>query len=120
MNIQKLTCIGCPKGCEIEAIFDDNHNLQTLSGYSCPIGMNYAKEEFTAPKRTVTSTVSTEGGQYEMTPVKTKDAIPKEHIMDVMYAIAQLHPKAPIHVGDVLLDNIYGSKIVATGENPKA
>lgn len=120
MEEQKLICIGCPKGCEITAVFDDAHKLQSLSGYSCPIGMNYAKEEFTAPKRTVTSTVATEGGKYALTPVKTKDAVPKEHIMDVMHAIAQLRPKAPIHVGDVLLKSIYGSDVVATGDNPEA
>ena len=116
---KKLICIGCPKGCEITAELEDN-KIVSLTGYSCPIGEKYAREEFTAPKRTVTSTVATEGGIYTLTPVKTREAIPKEHIMDVMYAIAALKPQAPVHIGDVLLDDLYGSAVVATGDNPKA
>ena len=78
--IKKITCIVCPNGCEIEI---DGDNIR---GYTCKRGLEYAKNELLAPKRTITSTVRISGVD-EVCPVKTSLPIPKEEIFNVMKEI---------------------------------
>ena len=58
---RKLVCIVCPRGCLIEA--DVSEQGVEISGNGCPKGAAYAKEECTAPVRTVTSAVRVAGGR---------------------------------------------------------
>lgn len=51
--MRKLICIVCPKGCHLEA--DEGPSI-VVRGNACPRGAVYAREEMTAPKRTVTAT----------------------------------------------------------------
>ena len=46
-----------------------------------------------------------------MVSVKTQNDIPKEKIMDIMKEINALRVKAPVHIGDVLLENICGTGV---------
>jgi len=46
---KEITCIVCPKGCLVTI---DDANLEDISGYSCPKGMDYAKNELLHPVRT--------------------------------------------------------------------
>ena len=54
-------------------------------------------------------------------PCKSKGALPKEKIMDCMKAIADVEVKAPVKLGDVLIENICdtGINIVATNHCPQ-
>ncbi len=106
--IQKLTCIVCPMGCELEL----DSATMTVVGNTCPRGEQYAKTEFTAPMRTVTSTVKCVFG--EPIPVKTDRPIPKGEIAECMKLINSLCVSSEISVGDVLKTDVFGSNIVAT------
>ena len=116
MNKTELTCIGCPMGCTVNVV-RENDEIVSVSGHTCPRGDIYARKEVTAPTRIVTSTVRVEGGARERVPCKTASDIPKGSIADVMAAINAAVVKAPVRIGDVLIHNAAdtGVDIVATG-----
>ncbi|MCF0112992.1 MAG: DUF1667 domain-containing protein [Bacilli bacterium] len=107
----ELTCIICPNGCHL--VVDDVLNV---TGNKCPRGVAYGKQEVTDPRRTVTTTVRCTSSLFLVCPVKTKDAIAKAKIFDVMKIVNQTTVNAPIHIGDVIVSNIAGtgSDLVAT------
>ena len=116
MKTTELTCIGCPMGCTVTVV-QENDEITSVSGHTCPRGEIYARKEVTAPTRIVTSTVRVEGGKRERVSCKTASDIPKGKIADVMAAINAASVKAPVHIGDVLIQNAAdtGVDIVATG-----
>ena len=115
---RELTCIVCPKGCQLTATLDENKNFISVIGHTCKRGEEYAKNECTAPMRTVTSTAAVIGGG--VVPVKTDRTIPKELIFECMKQInlARVAPDAPI--GTVVIENLLGTGAnVVTTRNAK-
>ena len=108
MKHRVLTCIGCPLGCALDAVQQENGEFQ-ISGYTCKRGLEYAKKELTRPERTVTSTVRVAGGAANVVSVRTASDVPKEAIWEVMGAINALTVEAPVAIGDVLAENIAGT-----------
>ena len=113
MENRELTCIGCPMGCNLNVTIGENGDV-TVTGNTCPNGAEYAKNEVTDPRRTVTSTVRVNNGKT--VSVKTKEDIPKDKIMDSVLALKNVVAEAPVHIGDVILSNVAGTgvDIVAT------
>ena len=111
---RRLTCIVCPKGCELIATLDENGKFIEASGATCKRGIIYAETECTAPTRTVTSTVCVEGGG--MLPVKTEAPIPKELVFEAMKEINRVTAPSETKIGDVLIESICetGIRLVAT------
>jgi len=109
METRTLTCIGCPLGCALTAV--RNENGWEISGYTCKRGLDYAKKELTRPERTVTSTVRVSGGTANVTSVRTATDIPKDAIFAVMEAINGIVAPAPIAIGDVLCGDIAGTGV---------
>jgi CxxC motif-containing protein len=110
-----ITCIGCPMGCQVTATIENNVVTQ-VEGNSCAIGDRYARTEVTHPMRTVTTTIRTKGGDLPVCSVKTASEIPKEKIKDCIAAIKDLCVPAPVHIGQVVYQNIVGTgvDIIAT------
>ena len=115
---KELTCINCPLGCQVTVTMDDDKNIEKIEGNSCKRGEIYAKHEVKNPVRVVTSTVKLKDSDDYSVSVKTADAIPKEKMKEAMDEINKAVIKAPVHVGDVLIENIAGTDIdiVATAE----
>lgn len=115
METRNLTCIGCPLGCAIQVKME-NGEITEVTGNTCKRGDDYARKEVTHPTRIVTSTVRVMNGNPAMVSVKTEHDIPKEKIMDIMHCINEVQVKAPVHIGDVILENAAGTgvNIVAT------
>ncbi|MBV7273432.1 DUF1667 domain-containing protein [Clostridium sp. PL3] len=105
MEETKIICIGCPKGCNI-AISHEGKTIENIDGYGCKNGLDYAQNEFTAPKRTVTSTVRIKSGELPVISVKTRDAILKNKIFECMFEINKIEIEAPIKLGTVIKANI--------------
>ncbi len=106
---KELVCICCPMGCRLSVSLDDNGSVTEVTGNTCNRGKDYAISEMTAPTRMVTSTViSTEGVSV---PVKTKEPVPKEKIFETMEFIKKAELSLPVHVGDVVVDNVAGTGI---------
>lgn len=112
---RNLICIGCPKGCFLTAERKPDGSLH-VTGNTCKKGEEYARNEMTAPKRTVTSVIKTAGGGNKVVSVKTKEEIPKENIWDCMEEIKRTAVQMPVKVGDVLIKNVAntGVDVVAT------
>ena len=108
---RELTCIVCPVGCSLVAEFEEGRVLG-VSGNKCPRGKAYAETECIAPMRTITTTVKCENG--EIVSVKTKNPIPKGKMFDAMKIINSKNPVLPISIGDVIIEDVFGSKVIAT------
>jgi len=93
----------------------------SVTGNTCQKGEIYAKKELTNPTRIVTSTVQVDKGISPVVSVKTASDIPKNKIFDVMEEIKKASVAAPVHIGDVIIENCAGTgvEIVATGNVEK-
>lgn len=115
MSVVNLTCIECPMGCAIEVAVE-NEKVISVKGNTCPRGKMYAENEVICPMRVVTSTVRAVSGA--MIPVKTDRPVKKSEMFAVMRKINAVHPKLPVKIGDILLENISdGVNLVATGNS---
>lgn len=112
----QLICIGCPVGCLITATRNEDGSL-VITGNTCKKGEAYARNELTAPVRTVTSMIRVRGGCGFVVPVKTAAEIPKEKIDACMEEIKAAVADAPVKVGDILIENVAGTSVpvIATG-----
>lgn len=115
MEERKITCIGCPMGCPLTVVMNGNE-VVSVAGNTCKRGDDYARKEVTNPTRIVTSTVRVAGGSADMVSVKTKEDIPKGKIFECVKALKDVEVNAPVHIGDVILENAAGTgvDIVAT------
>ena len=116
MKRKELICIGCPMGCPIVVEMEDGKVL-SVTGNTCPRGESYARKEVTNPTRIVTTTVRVDGGKVPMINVKTERDIPKDKIFGCIAALRGVTMKAPIHIGDIILENVAdtGVNIIAAG-----
>lgn len=114
-EIKEWICIGCPLGCPLTVELDKGV-VMSVSGNTCPNGEKYARKEVTDSRRTVTSTVKVEGGELSVVSVKTASDIPKNKIFDCMEELAKIKIKAPVHIGEIVLENVAdtGVNVVAT------
>ena len=110
---RELTCIACPLGCNLTVELDGKEII-SVTGNTCPRGKEYAVNECTCPVRTVTTTARCEDG--EMVSVKTAKPIPKDKMLEAMKIINKTVAKAPISVGDIIIEDLFGSPVVATQE----
>lgn len=109
---RKITCILCPRGCAM-TVSGEVGNLQ-VTGNTCPKGAEYAINECTNPVRTVTSIVRINNRKDTMVSVKTEQPVPKGKMMDVMSRLRSISVSAPVKIGDVILPDVYGTKVIAT------
>lgn len=113
---KEIICTVCPMGCHI-TVEGEGENISSVTGFTCKRGEQYARNEFCHPARILTTTIKTDSDRNPLVPVRSESPVPKEKIMDCMKAINQAEAKAPVHVYDVLVENICntGINIVATG-----
>lgn len=110
MEKKELTCIGCPLGCALTVDIEATEVLR-VTGNTCKRGEAYARKEVTNPTRIVTSTVKVEGGTQAVVSVKTKEDIPKDKIFDCVTALQGVTIKAPVAIGDTILDDVAGTGV---------
>lgn len=115
MKTTELTCIVCPIGCALRVEQNEKGEVVSVSGNTCPRGASYGKDEVLHPVRTLTSTVRVQNAE-RLLPVKTDRPIPKEKLFAAMEKVNALSVRAPIRIGDVLLDDLFGAKLVAAAD----
>ena len=110
-----LTCIVCPRGCQMKVTLADDGRVESVEGNFCKRGVTYANDECTNPTRTVTSTVRCKSGA--VVAVKTDRTIPKGMMFEVMSAINSVVADDGLKIGDVIIENVCGTgaNVVATG-----
>ncbi|MBN1958953.1 MAG: DUF1667 domain-containing protein [Desulfuromonadales bacterium] len=116
---QKLTCIGCPMGCSLELMIIDGQ-LQEVNGNNCPRGENYARQEFSDPRRMVSTTVACPSGLWPRLPVKTAEAIPKDRIMEVVRQLHRMEVTAPVEIGQTLVTDVAGTGVAVVASRSLA
>ena len=115
--IRELTCIVCPKGCQLRVELEDKE-IKSITGHTCKRGEEYAKTECTAPRRTLTTTAPVVGGG--VVPVKTDGTVPKELLFECMELINKTRVPADAEVGYIVIENILGTGAnVVTTRNVK-
>lgn len=115
--IKELTCINCPLGCTVSVTVEDGQ-ITNITGNTCKRGEVYARNELTNPVRTVTSTARVDGAKEYLVSVKTEEGVSKAKIMEVMKEINKAHIKAPVAIGDTVIENVAGTgiRVVATSK----
>ena len=112
----QFNCTTCPSEClltvEVERKADGSiAAVHSVTGNSCPRGDKFAHQELTCPMRVLTTTVAVSGGGEPLLPVRTAEAIPLELHAQAMALIRGLVVNAPIHMGDIVLENLLDTNI---------
>ena len=115
MTNKEFVCIRCPLGCNI-SVEMEGEEIRSITGNTCPRGADYVTKELTDPRRIVTSLVKVQGGERPVVSVKTAADIPKDKIMNCIEELKNIEVSAPVHIGDVILQDVCGTgvNIVAT------
>lgn len=118
--MKEFTCIVCPNGCRLTC--EQSDGGITVTGNQCRRGEAFAVEEMTDPRRTVCTTVRTSFADMPVLPVRTRDAIQKARVFDVMRAVNAVRVTAPIKRGDVVLADVSGTgvDVIATADTPES
>lgn len=104
---RKISCIVCPMSCVGEVLLEGDR-ITDVTGLTCQRGRDYAREEVTAPKRMLTTTVRVLGGELPLLPVVSRAALPKDKIFACARCLSDVVVKAPVREGDVICGNILG------------
>ena len=131
METSFITCVICPKGCNIKVDWDNtNKEILNVEGNSCPRGYKYATAEVVHPERVLTSTVRVKlplcsnplspyfckKQKYELVPIRSASPIPKESIMAAMEEISKTVIDTSsfangLKMGDVVIENVANTGI---------
>lgn len=111
IETMRFNCTTCPSEClltvEVERDADGAvAAVRSVTGNNCPRGNKFAHQELTCPMRVLTTTVAVSGGDEALLPVRTAEAIPLELHAQAMALIRGLVVKAPIRMGDVVLEDL--------------
>ena len=109
VRAKEYTCIGCPIGCPLQLVHKGK-KITEISGYECDRGAKYAKQEFTDPRRELSTTVEISGARWKRLPVKVTGPVEKDRLLEAARNIHALNVKAPVKLGKVLLKDLLGEK----------
>ncbi len=109
---QDYVCITCPIGCPLQLVHEGG-SIQEISGNNCKRGAKYARQEFTDPRRSFSTTIPIAGAIYARLPVKLSAPIRKEEVLAAARVVHGLSATAPIACGEVLLTGLLGEDDVA-------
>ena len=98
--------------------------IPVIEGAGCPRGNDYVRQELTAPRRNIATSVLVEGGELPLASVRLTSPIPREMIGQAMEEIRKVHIKAPVAAGTVVIKGLMGydsdviiTKAVGRGED---
>ena len=112
---KKFVCIVCPIGCQLSVQLE-NGSIREVTGHTCPRGEKHAMDEILHPVRSLTSIVRVSNRPDTMVSVKSENPVPKGEIFAIMEKIHATTVEAPVSIGDCIIDNICGTRIIATKE----
>lgn len=109
-EVYELICIGCPLGCRLTVTKNDDESW-LVKGNQCNNGKDYGIKEMTNPTRVLTTTVKITGSYIKRLPVRTDKAIARKLIYDAMKLINRVEVKAPVRMGDIIIENILDTEV---------
>lgn len=107
----QFNCTTCPSECLLTVELERDADgavveVRSVTGNSCQRGDTFAHQELTCPMRVLTTTVAVSGGDGALLPVRTTEAIPLAVHAQAMDLIRGQVVKAPIRMGDVVLEDL--------------
>jgi CxxC motif-containing protein len=118
---RRMTCVVCPRGCSLEIEIDDRAGgpvVLALWGNACRRGDEYGRGEAIDPRRSLTSTVRTQGLSRRRLPVRSSSDLPLGRLAEAARELDSVLVTAPVAQGDVIVANILGlgADIVASDD----
>ena len=107
---REIICLSCPTGCHIAVQAGDGDELD-ITGNQCPRGLEYAREEYLAPKRIVTATCRSTSGRMRRVPVRTTRPLPVAHVDDLLKELYALDLSPPMAPGDMIIRDFRGTDV---------
>lgn len=107
--MKELVCIVCPNSCLLKITEKDGEIV--VKGAKCKKGIEFAKEELTAPVRALSSTIKSVFEQLPVVPVRTDGQVPKGELFAVMQAINATIIDKPYSVGEPVIKNVAGTGV---------
>lgn len=104
--MKELVCIVCPNSCTLQ--IEQRGDEISVSGNRCKRGESFAKDELTAPKRTISSTVKTVFPDAPVLPVRVSAEIPKSKIFEVMEKINSVTLTRRVKIGEAVITDVLG------------
>jgi CxxC motif-containing protein len=118
MKTKEMICVICPNGCQLRVQIQEGEKLKVtdVTGNLCDKGPGWAKQEIVNPMRTISSSILVEQGDFPMVSVRTDSPISLKNIFDVMKEIKLVRLKAPVKIGDIVIEKVLGlsCNIIAT------
>jgi CxxC motif-containing protein len=108
--LDRLTCVLCPVGCELEVAKDPAGGLE-VGGNQCDKGIPFAVEEVLRPQRNLATSVPVKGTAATMVSVRLSGPVPREMIFPILAEIAKLRPEAPVRRGQILIAGVLGTGV---------
>lgn len=106
---KEFTCIVCPMSCALTV--DQQNGEIVVLGNGCKRGLEFGKNEFSNPKRMVTTTVKITGSHLKRLPVISTQELPLDHLFVYMHDLYQVAMEAPVEKGQIVIENIGGSGV---------
>jgi CxxC motif-containing protein len=93
-----------------------------ITGNRCRKGEVYGREEILSPARVVTATACVNDASFPRLPVKTNQALSREHIDELLQKIYKIRLDPPIRRGAVIIRNFHDTEVdvIATRSIPPA
>ncbi|MHA1777111.1 MAG: hypothetical protein DRO88_01570 [Promethearchaeia archaeon] len=112
---REIVCVICPNSCRL-SVWKDKEGKVHVTGNKCNRGLEYGKSEYLHPVRMLITTMRVEGGVLPVIPVRSEKAIPKEVLLKAVKKVNEHYCKAPIKMGQVLIENILetGVNVIAS------
>ena len=108
--LDRLTCVLCPVGCELQVRKDESGELD-VQGNRCDKGLPFAVEEILHPKRNLATSIPVRGTASKMVSVRLSGPVPREMIFPILAEIARLRPEVPVRRGQVLIADVLGTGV---------
>ena len=106
---RELICISCPLGCQLSVDVSDGKPV-SVSGNQCKRN-RYAESEILNPRRILTTTIRIKGGVVSQLPVRTKQPISKDLMMQAMRELRKYEVNAPVELGEVIVSDLLGTGV---------
>jgi CxxC motif-containing protein len=113
--VDRLTCVLCPVGCELEVARDAAGGLE-VRGHQCEKGVPFAVEEVLRPKRNLATSVPVRVTTDRMVPVRLSGPVPRGMPHPLRDENAGVRPEPPVRRGQLLIADVLGTgvDVVAT------
>jgi len=114
--MKQITCITCSSGCRINVDVEKGEHV--FSGNKCIKGALFAKNELTAPVRSLTTMVKTAFPDMPVLSVRIKGEVPKKKIPKIIRELSNVLVTERKEIGETVVSNISrtGCDVIATSD----